>query len=456
VRLVRSLSWRVLLLAAGSGVLGVTLTSAALAKAQLRAVARGLKEEIEASRPACERAPETFSYRRLGDFRAFAYDPATRTSRNPTAPPFDAELAAEATTLGVPVVRANLGSLGAGRMVLRLAEKGPCGLAQGSWTGRIGVAEILPGMLWGLAGTVLMTVAAAIFLIVLPLGRRTRRLREAAARLGTLEPGQPEELSRGDELDAALGILVNADNRIRADAKKLDERSHALERHLGDVAHDLRSPLLGLQLSVEQAADEVELDQIRELLTGALESCVYLASLVENLRFKSLLAEGWRPDTTEPFDLGSALERVCSRAASLGRRRGISIDFAVPDEAVELAMDSLPFERVLGSLVDNAVAYIEKGGHVAVTLAERGGSFEVTVLDDGPGVPPVELHRLGSRAYRSDEGRRRDPKGSGLGLSIAVALCERCGWSLSFELVEPRGLRALLRGAASRSRPSRR
>jgi signal transduction histidine kinase len=98
------------------------------------------------------------------------------------------------------------------------------------------------------------------------------------------------------------------------------------------------------------------------------------------------------------------------------------------------------------------VAYGEKGGHVAVTLAGSGGSFEVTVLDDGPGVSLVELHRLGSRAYRSDEGRRRDPKGSGLGLSIAVELCERCGWSLSFELGEPHGLRAVLRGPESRRR----
>jgi signal transduction histidine kinase len=88
-----------------------------------------------------------------------------------------------------------------------------------------------------------------------------------------------------------------------------------------------------------------------------------------------------------------------------------------------------------------------RGGHVAVvlrTLASDG--FELAVLDDGPGVPPEELPRLGERTFRSDVARRRDGRFGGLGLAITREVSARCGWELAFAREEPRGLRVTIRG----------
>ena len=102
----------------------------------------------------------------------------------------------------------------------------------------------------------------------------------------------------------------------------------------------------------------------------------------------------------------------------------------------------------------NAVAHGEPGGHVAVLLTSGGGRFSLSVVDDGPGVPPADLPRLGERTFRSDEARRRDPKGSGLGLAICGEVCERAGWALTLAAEPPRGLRATITGPlASRAAP---
>jgi len=114
-------------------------------------------------------------------------------------------------------------------------------------------------------------------------------------------------------------------------------------------------------------------------------------------------------------------------------------------------------EQALANVVDNAVAYVDPRGHVAVILEadEDGSGFCFEVRDDGPGVPPAELPRLGQPTFRSDEARCRDPRGSGLGLAITSELCARLGWQLAFDSLRPQGLLVSIRGSRSAARPAR-
>src|SRR5262249_20364407 len=104
-------------------------------------------------------------------------------------------------------------------------------------------------------------------------------------------------------------------------------------------------------------------------------------------------------------------------------------------------------QQALGNLVQNAIGYADAGGHVVVLLEKaREGRFALTVVDDGPGVPPAELPRLGDRSFRSKEARQRDPRGSGLGLAITNEICTHYGWTLRFSSVQPRGLHVSIEG----------
>lgn len=457
MKLLRSLSMRVLLAAVLSG--GVGLASAfevskyATQKAAGTLVNAWLKQMYPRQRGSCEASPSTWSSGTRGRLVVFAYDGATGLSQNPAAPPLDQALyrrlgdrVEEAVVEGVDA------PFQAGIILFRGAASGPCAILQATWPQRSAPRDVALVVVIGVVAAAVAAAGLGFFLVVRPLAGRVRRLHAAAERVG--EPGAYAPARRGveDELDRVAAALDRAHGRIVADAARLEQRRQDLRRHLADVAHDLRTPLASLQLAVEQAADASSDPSQADVLAGALRDCVYLSALTNNLRLASQLEEGWDPFTADArVDLKDAVERVVARVGVLAKRRGIELACAVPDDPVLARCDPVACEQAVGNIVENAVSYGHSGGHVAVVLrCERDGGFVLRVVDDGPGVPPTEVPRLGERTFRSDEARRRDPRGSGLGLAITSEVCARCGWELSFEAEVPRGLRVTIRGARMR------
>ncbi len=448
MKLVRSLSRRVVLIAVASGLVGVLIALVEARSGVRRGLALAVLEQYDDEvAQRCAAHPEGFLLRGLGQARTYAYDTRTGSSQNPAAPALDEDLRRALPAAPKSVVWAD--RLGAGRILIRAAAAGPCGILQVAWPGHIVLDEGLHIVGWAIGAAASTAALLGLLLVVRPLGRRTAALRDAAARLGVDGEHEGKLPASGDELDLVLAGLVAADARIRADSARLAQRGRALERHLGDVAHDVRTPLSAMQLLIEQAADAGDRETGRELLGSALRECVYLSGLTENLRLMSLLEDGWAPRVAaEPVDLRPVVERISARARALARRRGVDVELAVPDDPVEARCDPVAFERALTNIVDNAVAYGDKGGHVAVTLTGAREGFLVRILDDGPGVSPADLPRLAERAFRADSARRRDPRNTGLGLAITAELSARCGFELRFERIEPRGLLVSLRGGA--------
>ena len=179
-----------------------------------------------------------------------------------------------------------------------------------------------------------------------------------------------------------------------------------------------------------------------------MNDAVYLAALTANLRLASEMRDGWDPAASKGgVDLTDVVDRVVTRARFFAKQRGLSLEVAVPDGPTRAGCDPVAAEQAISNVVENAITHGSKGGHVAVVLETSGGSFSMAVADDGPGLLPSELPRLGERTFRSDDARQRDPRGSGLGLAITHEVCKRCGWRLAFEPETPRGLRVTMRGA---------
>jgi two-component system sensor histidine kinase BaeS len=137
--------------------------------------------------------------------------------------------------------------------------------------------------------------------------------------------------------------------------------------------------------------------------------------------------------------------RIAMRARMLAKRRDITLDVSIPDEPVVIICNAVAVEQATANIVDNAVAYGDPHGHVAVLLTRRRSQdersvFEIEVRDDGPGVAALQLPTLGHITFRSDDARQKDPRGSGLGLAITSEICTQMHWSLAFEALEPRGL----------------
>jgi signal transduction histidine kinase len=446
VRLVGRLSRRVLVTSALTGIVAAAVTLV-LARG---AVGAWINDAIRAGHDAqaqarCVSDPAAWTERGPGDARVFAYDAATLRSHNPAAPPLDIALAGPVAQGERDRVLSRTGT--GGTLVFRSAPSGPCSLVAATWSGTYTAGPATQLVASAAVFTALSGALLSLLLVVWPLARRTRALALAANVLGEAHGLTGAPGGGDDELDTALARLRLADARIRRDAEVLRERSTALQRHLGDVAHDVRTPLSALQLTLEHLADEAKDHATRARLAQALCECVSVSNITENLRLQSLVEDGLQPTTRPIRDVARVLERVVFRAQSLGRRTGIAVEMAAPDAPIAIAGDELFLERCVTNLLDNAVRFGDRGGHVALVLARCADTFVITVRDDGPGVTADALARLGERAFRTDEARQRDPRGSGLGLAITRALCDRCGWRLSFVSLEPRGLEVTLRGS---------
>jgi signal transduction histidine kinase len=446
----RRLSVRVLLTALLAAVLGLSCAAAVvgvLLWQGRRATAESLRLWALRTGPKwCEEQPRTWSFSLSNGARAFAYDVVSRSSRNPDADPWP---------LGADEVPAQVGdtlvlSRGAehGRVfALRARDSGPCSLIAvthptQTWLGTPGFVGIAVFLLASVPSTLL-----GFFLVMRPLGRRIRALSRTAAAMGAPDYQPAPARSSRDELDAIHASMDRAHQRILQDQEQVAGRLKALQEHLTNVAHDLRTPLASLQAQVEEALDAPLPPDAQAALQGALRDSVYLGGLTENLRLQSQLDEGWDPAQAPALDLAATVTRTAERLEHYAKRREISLNHAVPEARVPIACDPFACEQTLSNVIENAIAHLGPGGQIGILLdCAASETFTLTIVDDGKGVAPADLTRLGERRFRTEDARARDPRGSGLGLAIARTVCERCGWQLTFTHAEAGGLKVEISG----------
>ncbi|CAN5868635.1 hypothetical protein BH11PSE6_BH11PSE6_01180 [soil metagenome] len=199
-------------------------------------------------------------------------------------------------------------------------------------------------------------------------------------------------------------------------------------RMLAAIAHDLRTYLTRLRLRAEFIDDP----RHRE---GAVRDLDEMAALLDDTLF---LAQG-EADRAPPGELDLA-----AAARSLVAVRHELCDAVTIDSAGPLPVRATPLSvrRILGNLIDNGLRY---GTAVAVRLVPAAGHVDLIVEDDGPGVPPEVLARLGEPFNRLDASRNRETGGAGLGLAIVRALAAHDGATVTFTNRDSGGLCATVR-----------
>ncbi len=448
MKLQRGLAIRILLVALALGAISAAAGVLSSAEAYRDGVTTWLTErwstglgEVMVAR--CLADPAAFHGGDGVGVRIHAFDAATGRPSSPGGTPEDpADLVNLGPSPRLPSVPRSVYTA-----FVRGAPSGPCSAFRITLDARESVrGRVLRNVGIAVAVVGLAALVFVFLIVVAPLRRRIARVRRTAALVGSADYVNEEREARDELGDVARSIHL-AHVRIREDHDALESSRRALERFLGDVAHDLRTPLTSLRLALEELDDAGLDDATREVLRAAFNDAVYASSLTENLKLASQLehgAEGLREATA--LDLVDVADRVALREASFARRSGMHLVAELPEAPLVVEADPVLVEQALSNVVQNAIIHGEPGGRIEVCLVREGEGFLLEVLDDGPGVPPEALPRIGERAYRSDDARARDPKGSGLGLAITTEVCERFGWLVTFERREPRGLRVMIRG----------
>lgn len=238
---------------------------------------------------------------------------------------------------------------------------------------------------------------------------------------GDLSPRVPVRSS--DE----IAELTRAFNRMAA---TLQENEESRRRLLGDVAHELRSPLTNLRCQIEAVEDGL-LQPDAATLKSLHEETLLLGRLIEDIQDLALAEAGRLPLHKERVPAREALEGVAASFLPIAQERGVAL--RAESDGATVAADPARLGQILRNLVSNALAHTPEGGRVLLTAVRDGASVVFRVRDTGSGIAPEHLPRIFDRFYRADASRSRATGGSGLGLSIVKQLVEAHGGSVAAE-----------------------
>jgi histidine kinase len=231
-------------------------------------------------------------------------------------------------------------------------------------------------------------------------------------------------------------VVVPVSDELAAVATSFNDMAGALEaveqtrvELIGNVAHELRTPLSGLEGYLEGLVDGV-LPNDPETFTLMQQEVRRMRRLVSDLQSLSRVEAGQTEIHLERFDFCALAQRVVAQVQPqiVAQNLDLHIDSACPTLFVSADPDRAA--QVLLNLVGNAVRYTPEGGSITIRL-ERGHTMgQISVQDTGIGIPAEALPYVFERFYRVDRSRARTSGGSGIGLTIA----RRLAWAMGGDI----------------------
>jgi signal transduction histidine kinase len=275
-------------------------------------------------------------------------------------------------------------------------------------------------LLLGFGAAAVVAVVVAV-LVATRIAKPIDDLAAASERVARGDYSRPVPAAAGE-----LGDLAGAFNGMAASLAANEQRRRDL---IGDVAHELRTPIASVRGYVEGLSAGV-FEPGPDAWRVLDEQTARLEHLVDDL---ALL---WRAESHDlrldlrAIDGPSLLADTGERHRALASSGSVELVLgAVPPVAIRA--DPVRLAQVLDNLVGNALRYTPAGGHVGLGMEPAGKDVVISVRDDGPGLTPDQAARVFERFYRADPSRSRDAGGSGLGLAITRSLVEAMGGSVS-------------------------
>ncbi|NMO54276.1 HAMP domain-containing histidine kinase [Actinoplanes sp. TBRC 11911] len=264
---------------------------------------------------------------------------------------------------------------------------------------------------------VLLVAVGVTTLVGVRLVRPLRALTTAAGRMRDGDGTARVAVTGRDEI-ARLGAAFNDMAERR---RQVEELRRAM---VGDVAHEMRTPVTNIRGWLEAAEDGVvPLD--RELMSSLLEEALLLQHVIDDLQDLSAADAGELRLHPQLVNLAELLPAVVDAFAGAAGRAGVALVVHAP--AALVTADPIRLRQAVGNLVTNAIRHTPAGGRVTVSTRTEEGAQVIDVADTGPGLSDAERTLVFERFWRAEKSRSRQTGGSGLGLSIVRKLIEAHG-----------------------------
>ncbi|MCK8785189.1 stimulus-sensing domain-containing protein [Roseomonas sp. NAR14] len=273
-----------------------------------------------------------------------------------------------------------------------------------------------------------LTVALSVYLArttatpMLQLAAAAAAMRAGKGRAGSV----PEPLlARRDE----IGVLARD---LQDSATALWARIDANERFAADVAHELRNPLTSVRSALETLLRVEKPEDQKRLLAIIAEDAVRMDRLIADISDSSRVDAELSRTASEPVDIGPILSALAELHQATRKENDPVVALEAPDRLVVRGVEGR-LVQVLRNLLGNALSFSPPRGTVQVRARPTGAMVELTVEDEGPGIPEARLEGIFDRFYSERPSGEQFGKHSGLGLSISRQIVEGLRGRISAE-----------------------
>lgn len=233
--------------------------------------------------------------------------------------------------------------------------------------------------------------------------------------------------SRGNSLDRLSFVMQRLIREKTSEIDNLKELERLRKEFLGNVAHELRSPLFNIQgyihTLLEGAMEDEEVS--KRFLDKAAKNVDHLSALVEDLVTISKIEAGELKMEFTNFNIIELVQEVIEILDLSAKQKNITLQ---PKYTVEspcmVNADRAKIRQVLINLVGNSIKYGRENGRTNINVLDMKGDVTIEVADNGEGIAEEHLSRIFERFYRVDKSRARNQRGTGLGLAIAKHFIE--------------------------------
>jgi two-component system sensor histidine kinase SenX3 len=228
----------------------------------------------------------------------------------------------------------------------------------------------------------------------------------------------------------SIAIIEDISERTRIDAVRTD--------FVANISHELKTPVGALSILADTIRDEDDLKVIHRLSSKMVKESNRMAKTIDDLlELSRIELDG--SVVPEPVSIFSVVAESIDRMAYFAAQAGIGIVSQLPEDDCVVKGDRLQLVSAVSNLIDNAVKYSEKGDKVTVRVAPLEETVDVSVSDEGIGIPQSDIDRIFERFYRVDRARSRGTGGTGLGLSIVRHVMNNHGGSVNVTSQEGEG-----------------
>ena len=280
-------------------------------------------------------------------------------------------------------------------------------------------------------------------------GRNITLLRDFARRSAVDPEFTPGQDFPHDELgDIARQIVSLHTERQHAMAQMrkehdvamnaIEEKSLQKRRLTNNINHELKTPITTIMGFSELLANpNIEREKVTDFAYEINKEALRLRDIVGDIIELSSLDEGYETEIEE-IDVKSTVSEEIGKLQHKAEENQVTLENRVPSSVTINGWHKV-FSDVISNLLDNAIRYNRNGGFVKVESKEIEGKVEISVSDNGIGIPKDSLSRVFERFYRVDKSRSRESGGTGLGLSIVKNGVERMGGEVRVESTQGEG-----------------